>query len=91
MKRGILGVAVVIIECLGMEERLIMCKLGHSVGKVVTIGATTPSGKFDPKVRSMEVVLGGGNKGMKETKFSAMPSNLRDFRFGNKSSLNTRH
>ena len=58
--RSISETAVVVVGSLGMEEKLFICKLGHSVGKVVTIGATNPSWKFGPKLRSMEVIPGKG-------------------------------
>ena len=91
MKRSISETASIIVGSLGMEGGLIICKLGHSVGKVVIIEAIAPSGKFDPNLRSKEVIWGGRSKGMKETESLATPFNLRDFRFGSKGSLNAQH
>ena len=91
MTRSISETPVVIIGPLGMVERLILRKLGHRIGKIVATEAATPSGKFDPKLRSMEVIRGGRSMGMKEAKVSATPFNLRDFRFGSQGSLNARN
>ena len=88
MTRSILETAAAIIGSLDMEERRIIYKLGHRIGEVVTVEATTPPGKFGSKLRSMEVILGERSKGMKETKFLATSFNLRDLRFGGKGSLN---
>ena len=85
--RSIAETAVAIIGSLGRGKRLIACKSGHSVGKVVTIEATIAIGESDEKLRSMQVVLGERNKGMNGIHDPAISPQLRAFRFGNKGSL----
>jgi hypothetical protein len=63
--RSIPETAAVIIGSLGREWRLIACKLGHSVGKVVTLKRPSLGEVgLDSNSRWMEVVLGERNKGM---------------------------
>ena len=65
VSRSILETAAVIVGSLGREHRVIAFKSGHSVGKVVTIEATTALGRlYLEKMRRMVVVLGDKNKGI---------------------------
>ena len=67
MTRSILEMAAMIIGSLGRQKRSIDCKLGHSVGKAVSVEATIVFGRSDSNVRIMEVFLGERNKEMNET------------------------
>lgn len=63
MARSISEIATMVIGVLGMGWRLILCKLWHRVGIVVTTEAATTPGKSGSKPRSIEVVLGGQEQG----------------------------
>ena len=90
MARSISEIATMVIGVLGMGWRLILCKLWHRVGIVVTTEAATTPGKSGSKPRSIEVVLVDRNKGMKGTISSGVFVNMRDFRFGSKGLLEAR-
>ena len=67
---------------------MIFCKLGHSIGRAATIGATIAVREVDElNVMFMVVVLGERNRGIKEMDFPATKDSSRVFRFGNKGSL----
>ena len=87
MLRSIPETAAVIIGSLGREQRVIACKSGHSVGKIVTIEATIVLGGSNSNPRWMEVVLGERNKGMDGINVPLIPHKERNFRFGNKRSF----
>jgi len=72
----------VIFGSLGREKRVIVCKSGQSVGKVVTIEATIALGGQI----QMEVVLGETNKGMYGINDPSNPKKDRVFRFWSKGS-----
>ena len=50
--------AATTIGFLGGEKRLIVCELGHSVCKAVSVEAIIVLGKSDSNVREMEVIFG---------------------------------
>ena len=63
MARNISETAAVIIGSLGKMQRVIACKLGHRVGRIVTVEATIALKWFDPKsTMKMEVIVGERNK-----------------------------
>ena len=92
LERSILETAAVIIGSLGSGWRVIFCKLGQSVGKVVTTEAIAevadPLGRLNPSnARSMVVVLGEMKEGMDEIASSVMRHKWRTSRFGSNGSL----
>ena len=77
-----------IIGSLGKELRQISCKLGQGVGKFVIIEATVDlGGRGTSNPKTMEVIVGERNNGMNEINDFSILINLRDIRFGSKSSL----
>ena len=87
MTRVIPETAAVIIGSLGSPGKMINCKLGHNVGRVVIIRATIAMEELDLNLRWMKVVLGEMNKGMNGISESPIPHQPRISRFGNKGSL----
>ena len=68
MARRISEIAAVIIGSIGRKERVIACKLGHSVGRVLTIEAIAALKSFDVEnAKETEVILGERNEEMNGT------------------------
>ena len=76
-----------IIGSLGSKKRSIDCKLGHSVGKAVSVEATIVFGRSNSNVRVMEVILGERNKEINEINDFLISRQRRSSRFGSKGSL----
>ena len=90
MARSISETAVVIAGPLGREGRQIFRKLGHSVGRVASIEATTALGRpFLMKLISTVVVREERNEGMNGMNSPVTSHNWRIFMCGNKGLLMT--
>lgn len=79
--------AAVITGSRGSGWRVIICKLGHRVGKVSIMEATIALEGVGLNPTRIEVVLGESDKGTNGMSGSPILQKQRDFRFGKKGSL----
>ena len=88
LARTISETTIAIIGSLGSDWRVISCKLGHNVGKVVIIEVTIALGKLDLlNEMLMTVVHGERNRGMEGMSFLPAYRNRKFPRFRKRGSL----
>ena len=78
--------AATIVGFLGRQWRRVVRKLGHNVGKVVIIEATTALGGFGLSWMLMAVVVGERSEGMNGINLGMVDHDSRYFRFGSNGS-----